>query len=481
LSIPPSLSVGAELELQVKKVTIGGHGVAEVGGLDILVPGAVPGEKVRARISSKHGDCFEARLEEVLKTSPGSRPRGEHVRECGGCIWQHLPYEKQLALKEGIIRDALDSLVPLDAEARRHLPGRVLNIIPSPTITHYKNKLELTFGMLSGDGALQKNRGGRLTHLPAVGFHQPGTWNTVIAEDPCGLYDERLSSLLIEMQAFIADAGLSIYNPRTRRGVLRSLILRRGVRTEEEMLCFLVQARRRELEKHFQKFLRFGERPQVRSLLIVEHFSQGSAPRQPARSHVLKGAATVRENMFDLTFDLSPFSFFHCNTLGAEKLYASIAAALELSGKETLLDCYCGIGAIGQYLSRFCRHVVGVESHPRAIEDALSSSSRNRISNISFYHGRAEEVLMGKLRRGKKYTFDSVVLDPPRGGVSEITGKAVMEHTPQKIVYVSSNPATLARDLGTFLTGGYDLRLVQPVDLFPHTAHVETVSLLQRR
>jgi 23S rRNA (uracil-5-)-methyltransferase RumA len=197
--------------------------------------------------------------------------------------------------------------------------------------------------------------------------------------------------------------------------------------------------------------------------------------------HCLVGKPTITERLFDLSFDISPFSFFQTNTLGTEKLYQAIALGADLNPKDTVLDAYCGMGTIGQYLSRFCEKVVGIESHPSAIDDALKSAGRNRIGNISFYKGKVEEVLARQLAAGGKYAFDVIVLDPPRAGLHPKGRDAVIKHKPRRIVYVSCNTATLARDIGVMIREGYDLRTVQPVDLFPHTAHIETVSVLDRR
>jgi 23S rRNA (uracil-5-)-methyltransferase RumA len=169
------------------------------------------------------------------------------------------------------------------------------------------------------------------------------------------------------------------------------------------------------------------------------------------------------------------------NTLAAEKLYAAIAAAADLSPRDTVLDAYCGMGTIGQYLARFCEKVVGIESHPSAVEDALQSAGRNRIANISFYKGKAEQVLHQQLKAGGKYKFNTIVVDPPRMGLHPAALEAVITHRPEKIVYTSCNAATFARDLGECLKHGYELRTVQPVDMFPHTAHIELVALLHRK
>ncbi|MFA7682460.1 MAG: 23S rRNA (uracil(1939)-C(5))-methyltransferase RlmD, partial [Candidatus Peribacteraceae bacterium] len=273
---------------------------------------------------------------------------------------------------------------------------------------------------------------------------------------------------------------LPVYNPKTHKGLLRTMLLRRGVHTGEHMLAFTVKARKKELEPLFQYFMKFGGRSGLASLLVIENMGLNDCPEQP-KIHCLVGKPTITEHLFDLQFEISPFSFFQTNTLGAEKLYQAIAQAADLGPRDVVLDAFCGMGTIGQYLARFCEKVVGVESHPSAIDDALKSASKNRISNISFYKGRVEQVLQTQLAPGGKYKFSVIILDPPRAGLHPKAHSAVIAHSPEKIVYVSCNTATFARDLGEFLKGGYELRSVQPVDMFPHTAHIETVAVLQKK
>jgi 23S rRNA (uracil1939-C5)-methyltransferase len=469
------------MTLTIEKIAAGGHGLATVAGFPVFILGTIPGQVVEAVITKKKGRFAEARLKKVIKTAPGEvRPRCKHFWDCGGCVWQHLPYEKQILYKEQLVKDTLEHVTPAEEKERKSLPGRVLSIIPSPQVYYYRNKLELTFG--APDVEAKASVVG--TRIPlergdSIGFHQPGRWQTILPIEECHLYDEQINALLLEVKRFMEQTNLPVYNPKSHKGMLRSLLLRRGINTGEQMICFIVQARKKQLEPLFQHFMRFGNHPAVTSLLVIEHFGLNDKPDHP-HMHCLKGSPFIRERLFDLTFELSPFSFFQTNTLAAEKLYQSIAKMADLSGRETVLDCYCGLGSIGQYLARFCSKVVGVESSAVAIEDALKSAGKNRIGNISFYKGAAEDVLRKQLVPGGKYAFDCIVVDPPRAGLHRRVIESCLSHKPEKIVYVSCNTSTFARDLGDFLAGGYELRMVQPVDLFPHTAHVETVALLQQ-
>jgi len=484
----PKGAPGQSISLTIEKFAEGGAGFAMFDGKPVFVTGGIPGQKVQAVITKRKETFSEAKVEKVLQRSKDEvQPRCVHFGVCGGCVWQSVAYNKQIQYKEDIVKETLEHLTPVDEAIRKTLPGRVLKIIPSPQVFYYRNKLELSFGFASmrSEEKPPKREGGKPQRIyfdenPGIGFHRPGEWSTILPITECHLYDEQLPSLLADVNRFMQSTKLPVYNPKTHKGMLRHLILRRGIHTEEQMICFVVQARKKELEPLFQKFLQFGGRPNLKSLLIVEHFGLNDKVEE-AKMHTLVGNPWIEERLFDLTFRISPFSFFQTNTLGAEKLYTAIAQAADLSPRDTVLDCYCGMGTIGQYLARFCEKVVGVESHPSAIDDALTSAGRNRIGNISFYKGKAEQVLQQQLKAGGKYAFNTIVVDPPRMGMHPGALDAVLAHRPEKLVYVSCNVATFARDLGAFLKAGYELRTVQPVDMFPHTAHIELVALLQRK
>ncbi len=455
--------------------------MAKIEDFPVFIPGAIPGQQVKIVIT-KHKDRYaEGKvLKVVRKAFDEIAPRCPHFGQCGCCTWQNVAYNKQLLYKEDIVRETLEHLTPGDEAVRKQLPGRVLKIIPSPQVFYYRNKLEMSFGYTSMKVEEKNGKRIYIDEGPTIGFHRPNDWSTVLPMSDCHLYDEALPSLLADVKRFMEQTKLPVHNPKTHKGLLRTLLLRRGVHTGEQMICFLVNAKKKELEPLFQHFMRFAGRPGLESLMIIENTGLNDKPDAPI-IHPLVGKETITERLFDLEFDISPFSFFQTNTLGAEKLYQAISVAADLSQKDTVLDAYCGMGTIGQYLARYCQKVVGIESHPSAVEDALKSAGKNRIGNISFYKGRTEQILNDQLKAGGKYHFDTIVVDPPRVGLHPDALRAVIEHNAAKIVYVSCNTATFARDLGELLKAGYELRTVQPVDMFPHTPHIETVSVLQKK
>lgn len=483
MSTTPATAVhpGQQHTVIIEKLTHGGAGLSRIGDIVVFVPGTIPGQHVEVTVTKNKGTYYEAKVGKIVRKAREEIPaRCQHFHDCGGCQWQNLPYDKQIAYKEEIVRETLAHLTPVDAEIRAQLPGRVLRIMPSPQVFHYRNKLEMSFGFAT---MRHEDRGGKRIYFdedPTVGFHQPGEWSTVLPINECHLYDEQLSSLLSDVRRFMQDTKLPVYNPKTHKGMLRTLLLRRGVHSGEHMIAFVVKAKKKELEPLFQYFMRFGGRSGLASLLVIEHSGINEKPEHPV-VHTLIGKPTITERLFDLSFEISPFSFFQTNTLATEKLYQAIVDGAQIGSKDTVLDAYCGMGTIGQYVARFCERVVGIESHPSAIEDALKSAGKNRIGNISFYKGRAEQVLHEQLAPGGKYTFSVVIVDPPRAGLHPKAREAIVAHAPEKIVYISCNTATFARDLGELLKAGYELRTVQPVDMFPHTAHIETVSVLQKK
>lgn len=476
-----SVAQGKQYTVTVEKVTHGGSGLAHIEGLPVFIPDAIPGQELEVVIIKRKDRFAEAKTQKVLRKSKDEVPaRCSHFHDCGGCQWQNLPYDKQLSFKEDIVRETLEHLTPVEEATRKQLPGRVLKIIPSPQVYHYRNKLEMSFGF--ANMRTEEKAGKRIyfDENPSIGFHQPGQWSTVLPIMECHLYDEQISSLLMDVRRFMEASRLPVHNPKTHKGLLRNLLLRRGIHTGQHMIGFMVNAKKKELEPLFQQFMRFGGRPGLASLQVIESTGLNDRPENPA-CHVMVGTPTIQERLFDLEFDISPFSFFQTNTLAAEKLYQAISTGADLTQRDTVLDAYCGMGTIGQYLARFCQKVVGIESHPSAIEDALRSAAKNRIGNISFYRGRSEQILQDQLKPGGKYAFDVIVVDPPRAGLHPDAKEAVLLHKPRTVVYVSCNTATFARDLGAFLEQGYELRSVQPVDMFPHTAHIETVSVLQKK
>ena len=292
MAVPASsgLISGSSRKVTVEKLSFGGAGLAHVDGIPVFITDAIPGQSVEITILKNKGNYAEAKVTKVLRRAKDEiMARCTHFHDCGGCVWQNLPYNKQIEYKEEIVRETLTHLTPVDDALRSQLAGRVLRIIPSPQVFHYRNKLEMSFGFASMRTEEQAGRRIYFDENPTIGFHQPGRWQEVLPITECHLYDEQLPTLLTDIRRFMERTKLPVFNPKTGKGMLRTLLLRRGIHTGEQMICFLVQARKKELEPLFQEFLRsFSGRPHLSSLLIVEHMGLQDRPELP-KIHCLVG------------------------------------------------------------------------------------------------------------------------------------------------------------------------------------------------
>ena len=472
---------GQEHTLHIDKLAFGGQGIARLQGKTVFVPHALPGQQVRAVITRVKDSHLYARVRQVEQDSPGQiAPRCAHFGACGGCVWQQLPYSEQLKYKQQLICETLQHLTPVDKLLRQQLGQCIREILPSPQQFHYRNKLEMSFGY--AHMAAQRQPNGKLVwhdEQPSIGFHQRGQWATVLPIARCHLYEESIDTLVQQVNSMMQASGLPVYNPKTHKGVWRNLLLRRGVQTGEQMIALMVQATGKQLQHVLQCAQQLNLGQQITSMLVIENHTRNDRPVNPAHHtiHTVLGKPFITERLFDLTYRISPFSFFQTNTLAAQVLYNVVREAAELQQHHLLLDAYCGMGSIGQHLAPHCQHVVGIENNPAAIADAKQSVQTNGIDNITFYTGNVEDVLVNTHAECFK-KFDVAVVDPPRMGLHPKATQALVQLAPKRLVYVSCNTTTFARDLATFLQEGYQLQWVQGVDMFPHTAHIETVAAL---
>ncbi|MEM7589061.1 MAG: 23S rRNA (uracil(1939)-C(5))-methyltransferase RlmD [Myxococcota bacterium] len=471
---------GQEHTLHIEKLAFGGLGIAYLQGKTVFVPGSLPGQQVLAVITRAKDNCLHARVREVYKKAPKQiQAPCVHFGACGGCVWQQLPYNEQLQHKQQLICETLQHLTPANKPLRQQLGQCVRNILPSPQVFHYRNKLEMSFGYAHMHR--QRTPDGKLVwhdEQPSIGFHQRGQWATVLPIAHCHLYEENCHTLLEQVHTMMRTSGLSVYNPKTHKGVWRNLLLRRGVQTGEQMIALVVQAAGKQLQQVLQHAQQLGRTLQPTCLLVIENNAMNDRPLN-APVHPVLGEPFITERLCNLTYRISPFSFFQTNTLGAQVLYEVVREAAQLQQHDVLLDAYCGMGTIGQHLAPHCKQVIGIENNPTAIADAKQSAAANGIANMDFYLGNVEEVLANTDAADVR-KFDVAVVDPPRAGLHPKAAEALVQLAPKRLVYVSCNTTTFARDLAAFLQEGYQLQWVQGVDMFPHTAHIETVAALRR-
>ena len=432
---------GTELVLQVDSLAQGGRGVARADGFVVFVSGALPGDRVRARLSKSKRGYGEASAIEMLDPSPRRIPdRCLHDGEpCPGAPWQGLPYEEQLAEKTRQVDEALRRLGGLDG-------FELEPIVPAVEQWRYRNKLEYSFGERDDELVL--------------GFHRRGSWSEVVDAEDCQLATEANNSTRNEIREWARREGIPPYDSDTRSGVLRNLVVREGRRTGQVQTRLITSPAR-------------FTRPPVDLHTLIE--GPGSGTSGPTG---VLGQEFLEEELAGLRFRISPLAFFQTNTEMAERLCELASAAAALTGRERVFDLYCGIGTIGLGLARDAGEVWGIETIPDAIADAEHNARQNGIGNARF---TAQDVRLGvRPLLEEAGSPDVVVVDPPRAGLSKKVVRRVIECKAQRIVYVSCNPTTLAPNAAQLVEAGYRLLRVTPVDMFPHTPHVECVAVLER-
>lgn len=480
---------GDILEVTVKKLVLGGLGMAvyqfpkeemdlppeqleKLGDLRVFVERGIPGQKVQVMVVKKKPQYVIARIQEVVEESAQvigpkcpyfatSGKINDKVPTCGGCLWQNLKYEDQLEVKQQQVEETLQRL--------GKMPDlKVEPIIPSPDPWFYRNKIELSFGM-NADGHVD------------FGFRERGKFNSIIPVESCVIFDEQLPMVLDVIRRYVKMSDLEPFDFDKRpEGFWQFLILRRGVKTGEWMINFVTRPGH-EIHKHLAEELREVLGEKLQSVLHTVNFGKAIsyAGHNNKKIEVLFGRDYILEELGGLQFKISPFSFFQTNTLAAEKLYDTVRDLAALKGHERVLDLYCGTGTIGQYLARNAREVIGMEILQEAVDDANENARMNSLANCIYHCGDVKKILFA--RRNKYLHIDMLILDPPRAGIADKTRKKILSLMPQRVVYVSCNPATLARDLVDFKKHGYEIQKVQPLDLFPQTHHVETVVVMERK
>jgi 23S rRNA (uracil1939-C5)-methyltransferase len=438
---------GDELELVVESLAHGGAGVARADGYVVFVRGAVPGDRVRARITKSKRSFGEADPVELLEASPD---RVEPAVPHPGASWQVLPYERQLEEKERQVADALTRLGGFEDPP-------VESIVPAVETLHYRNKVEYSFG---------EDESGEL----ALGFHRPGRWDVIddVSEDV--LASERADELREAVKAWCRAEGLSAYDRREHTGLLRNLVVREGRRTGSLQARLVTSPGALRTDE-------LADALPVESLLWTRAGSVAETTRE-GETEVIRGEEAIEEELSGLRFRISPDAFFQTNTEMAERLYASAVELARLSGRERVLDLYCGIGTIALVLALDAREVFGVEIVERAVADAIDNARLNGIDNASFFAGDVRTAMRPLLERSGQP--DVVVVDPPRAGLSQKVVRRVLEAEAGRIVYVSCNPTTLAPNARQMVEAGYRLATVRPVDMFPQTPHIESVALFER-
>jgi 23S rRNA (uracil1939-C5)-methyltransferase len=453
----PALKTGEELELRIDSLATGGRGVGRHEGLVVFVGGALPGDRVRARITKVKRRHAEGVAVERIELGPDRVDAPcPHFGPCGGCRWQDLLYERQLEHKATQIDDALRRIGHLDGYELEPIVGAVSQF-------HYRNKLE--YAWTTGAGG------------PALGFHEAGRWDKVLDLSVCLLTGSTGNAIREAFVAWAREEGLQAYDQAAQQGFLRHLVVREGLRTGEA-LCILVTAPG-DLPPAERLEARLAEAcPGVVGVLhAVNDGLAEVATGLPAR--LLFGRSWFEEEILSLRLRVSAGAFLQTNTEMTDLLYRDAVAQAALEGSEVVWDLYSGIGSIALALAGKARQVIGVEIAEEAVERARENASLNGVGNVEFVAGDAAKTVRPLLEQGLPKP-DVVVVDPPRAGLSQKAIRRIVELGPRRIVYVSCNPTTLAGNGLLLSEAGYKLERVRPFDLFPHTPHVECVARFER-
>ena len=459
-----SIKKGQQLELDIAQLAFGGKGIAKVDGMAVFVDQTVPQDRVLARIVKKKKKYAEARVIELLRSSPlRVQAPCPYSGICGGCKWQFLDYARQLTFKQQHVSESL-AHIGLIQDVRVH------PTIGSERIFGYRNKMEFSCATRRWLLPEELGRDDVDTGI-AVGLHVPGTYYKVLDIGACLLQPDLGNQLLDDVRNYIKTSSLPVYGLKTHQGFWRFLVLRHSAAYDQWMVNIVTASR--ELEQVKPLAERIAETyPQVVS--VVNNITTRKAGVAIGEYEIgLAGNNVLKDRIGDYEFELSANSFFQTNTHGAKRLYDTVVEYAALTGTEHVVDLYCGAGTIAIYLAAEAKTVTGLEMADSAVHDAVRNCRHNGIGNCQFICGDVRRTLPQLEQKP-----DVMIIDPPRAGMHQDVVKQVLIMRPQKIVYVSCNPATLSRDIA-LLKEAYQVKEVQPVDMFPHTYHIEAVARLE--
>ncbi|WP_458407792.1 23S rRNA (uracil(1939)-C(5))-methyltransferase RlmD [Anaerotignum sp.] len=443
-------------EMNIDALGSNGEGIGRIDGYTVFVEGALPGEKISVLIVKVKKNYGYGKLMKILEVSPERRePMCPVAKQCGGCQLQHLSYEAELAYKTREVKDVMERI------------GGIKDVEVKPALGmedpwRYRNKAQLPVGR-GKDGC-------------AIGFYAKRS-HRIVDTDKCFLQNECNDEIVGIVREFLNEFNIPLYDEEKHKGLVRHILTRIGRNSGEIMVCIVINGKKLPNSDILVERLKAVEGI-VSIVLNVNKEKTNVILGQ--KIITLWGKDTITDSIDGIEFEISPLSFYQVNPIQTEVLYGKAVELAGLKGDETVLDLYCGIGTISLFFARKAKKVFGVEIVPEAIADAKKNAARNGITNAEFAVGAAEEVIP-RLYEEEGITADIVVVDPPRKGCDEKLLETILQISPEKIVYVSCNPATWARDLVVLKEGGYVLKEVQPVDQFSHSVHVEVVSLLQKQ
>lgn len=443
-------------KIDITGLTHEGQGVGKIEGFVVFVDGVLPGENVDIKIVKQTKSYAVGRLVNINNSS-GDRvkPFCPVYDKCGGCAVQHMSYQAQLDFKKDTVLQSIRRIGGLQNI-------KVNNTIGMENPFKYRNKVQYPVGSDKGD--------------IRIGFYETRSHN-IIDSNMCDIQPDESNKIRDVIRDFCKDAGIAIYDEKTGKGLLRHVMVRKGFKTGEIMVVLVINGDKLvKSDELVNKLLEYF--PDIKSIILNVN-TRNTNIILGDKNICVYGQKYITDYIGSFKFEISPLSFFQVNPIPTEVLYEKALEYAGLSGNETVFDIYCGIGTISLFLSQKAKHVVGVEVVADAISDAKKNAELNGVSNVEFLVGEAEKVIPELYAQGVE--ADVVVVDPPRKGCDEVLLNTLVEMQPQRIVYVSCNPSTLARDLKYLTEHGFEAKEVQPVDMFPWTGHVETVVLIERK
>ncbi|ACJ32715.1 23S rRNA (uracil(1939)-C(5))-methyltransferase RlmD [Anoxybacillus flavithermus] len=451
------LQQGQQFPLTIKRLGINGEGVGYFKKQVVFVPGALPGEEIVVQATNVYPTYAEGKMVRIRKRSPYRvKPLCPVYERCGGCQLQHLDYNAQLEAKRDIVTQALERHSRLNIEA--------LDIRPTIGMDdpwHYRNKSQFQVGV---------KKGHVIAGLYSMNSHE------LVDIDRCLIQHDATNRVTTVVKAILQDLRIPVYHERKKTGVVRTIVARVGFYTGDVQLVVVTATKELPRKELFVAEVK-RRLPEVKS--IAQNINgQKTSLIFGDETIVLAGEPYIQEVLGDLSFELSARAFFQLNPIQTIKLYDEVKKAAALTKNERVVDAYCGVGTIGLWLAREAKEVRGMDTIPEAIDDARQNAERHGFTNVMYAVGKAEELLPKWVKEGWKP--DVIVVDPPRTGCDHALLKTILQVKPKTVVYVSCNPSSLARDIDT-LTKQYRVEYIQPFDLFPHTAHVESVAKLVRK
>lgn len=440
-------------EVEIIDNGVAGEGIAKIDNFIIFIPNTIKGEKVKVKILKVLSSHGFGKVEKILEKSENRKEADcETYSKCGGCVMRHMKYEKTLEIKKNVVINTLK---------KQGIDTKVNDVIGMEKPYFYRNKLQYPVGVNS-DG------------IPVMGVFAQRS-HRIIETKKCMIQNELLQNIANDIFDFIVENNIPVYDENKRKGQIRHLVLRVGIKTNEVMVTIVSNEEKISKEKELVEFItrKYHEIKTV----IKNVNSKNTNVILGNKNIILFGDGYIYDELLEFKFKISPMSFYQVNPIQTETLYATAIKGAELNGDETIFDLYCGIGTIGICASKKIKKLYGIETIPQAIEDAKKNAKENGIENAEFFVGDVEKTLPEFISKNQ-INADVIFIDPPRKGCDKTALDTILEISPKKIVYVSCNPATLARDL-KLLSEKYEIGEVTPVDMFPFTGHVECVTVLR--